>query len=390
MKRFTWMALVMVTAMPAWGAKKVTVQQLKDMLVDMQQAKKTDDEVASALKNVVLSEELTSSTLTGLAAYLPGKFSAEQIYVLEASSATLPPPADDLPNAAAPDAAAQTAMLDKATSYAAKIYGALPRLTATRTMLRFQDHVEPEPASSGGLNGVTGAGRTNPNVLLPSQIAHYINSTEAQVDFVNGTEKNPLPQEKGQWGANRMIALLGQTPVLNTVFAEAQKAGKIRFLRWELVNGKQLAVFAFNVDKKNTHYAVNDCCFPDLQMVNDTYHSSATMASAGMTPDNMQATADWKFFKATVPYHGEIFIDPETGIVVRLITQAEFKVTDLVRLEDQRIDYGPTQVGDKTLVVPVKTVVNVEDVPSGDSGAGTSNLRHTMFTIEYKDFHAGS
>lgn len=126
MKRFTWMVLLMVTAMPAWGAKKVTVQQLKDMLVDMQQAKKTDDEVASALKNVVLSEELTSSALTGLAAYLPGKFSAEQIYVLEASSATLPPPADDLPNAAAPDAAAQTAMLDKATSYAAKIYGALP------------------------------------------------------------------------------------------------------------------------------------------------------------------------------------------------------------------------------------------------------------------------
>jgi len=47
MKRFTWMVVVMLTAMPAWGAKKVTVQQLRDMLVQMQAAKKTDEEVKS-------------------------------------------------------------------------------------------------------------------------------------------------------------------------------------------------------------------------------------------------------------------------------------------------------------------------------------------------------
>ena len=81
-----------------------------------------------------------------------------------------------------------------------------------------------------------------------------------------------------------------------------------------------------------------------------------------------------------MPYHGEIYINPETGIVVRLITQAEFKNSEVVHQEDQRIDYDPMQVGDKTLVVPVRTVINVEDVPSGDSGAATFSLRHTMFT----------
>jgi len=76
--------------------------------------------------------------------------------------------------------------------------------------------------------------------------------------------------------------------------------------------------------------------------------------------------------------------------VVRLITQAEFKGSDLMRQEDQRIDYGPTKVGDKTLAVPVRTVINAEDIPSGDAGAGNFDLRHTMFSVEYKDFHAGS
>jgi hypothetical protein len=389
MKRFTWIVLVMLTAMPAWCAKKVTVQQLKEMLVQMQQAKKTDEEVASALKQVVLSEELTRSTMNSLVGYVPGKFSTEQIYVLEARSATLPPPADDLPTAAAPDDATQKAMLDKAEDYATKTYGALPHLAATRTMVRFQDHVDQGPITSGLQNGAIGDAGANPNLVLPNQFVHYINSTEAQVDFLNGAEKNPLGQPKAPSDPKGMLAVLGQEPTLSTVFAEAQKAGKIRFLRWQLVNGKQAAVYAFNVDKKNTHYAVNYCCFPDVSQSGRVFFSSASTGGGG-AKGNLQTTTSWSFYKATVPYHGEIFINPETGIVVRLITQAEFKSSDVVHQEDQRIDYGPEQVGDKMLVVPERAVINTEDVPSGDSGAANFSLRHTMFTAEYKDFHAGS
>jgi hypothetical protein len=359
------------------------------MLVQMQQAKKTDEEVASSLKQVALTEELTRPMMNSLVDYVPGKFSTEQIYVLEARSATLPPPADDLPTVAAPDAGAQKAMLDKAADYAAKTYSALPHLSATRTMVRFQDHVEPGPANSGLHSGAIGDAGANPNLVMPNLFVHYINSTEAQVEFVNGAEKNPLPQERGQWGANGMLALLGQAPVLTTVFDEAQKAGKIRFLRWEMVNGKQTAVYAFNVDKKNTHYAVNDCCFPDVSQSGRVTFSSASLGGGG-AKGNMQTTTSYNFYKATVPYHGDIFVNPETGIVVRLITQAEFKTSDVVHQEEQRIDYGPTQVGDKTLVVPVRSVIIVEDVPGGDSGAANFSLRHTMFTAEYKDFHTGS
>jgi hypothetical protein len=269
-------------------------------------------------------------------------------------------------------------MMDKAADYAAKTYGALPHLTATRTMVRFQDRVEQGPLNSGMQNGAIGDASSNPNLVLPNQFIHYMNSTEAKVDLLNGAEKNPLGEPKGPFDPKGQLVLLGQGPALSTVFDEAQKAGKIRFYRWEIVNGKQAAVYAFNVDKKNTHYAVLDCCFPDVSQ------------AGRMMYGNMQTATSWNFYKATVPYHGEIFIDPETGIVVRLITQADFKNSDFVHMEDHRIDYGPMPVGDRTLVVPVRTVINIEDVPNGDSGAAAFGLRHTMFTAEYKEFHAGS
>ena len=88
-----------------------------------------------------------------------------------------------------------------------------------------------------------------------------------------------------------------------------------------------------------------------------------------------------------MPYHGEFFIDPDTGIVVRMVTLAELKPTDVVHQQDTRVDYGPVKVGDKMLVLPVRTVINTEVVPNGDSqAAGRYSTRCTLFTIEYKDY----
>ncbi|HEY1161393.1 MAG TPA: hypothetical protein VGE83_12220 [Terracidiphilus sp.] len=391
MKRIGWILVLLLAVSPAWAAKKINVQQLKDMLVSMQQAKKSDADVAAALKQVELTEELTLATMNSMVSFVPGPYSTEQIYVLEARSAVLAPPATDLPATPAPDAAAQKAILDKAIDYATKTYAQLPALTATKTTLRFQDNVEAVPASSGLHSSAT---IIDPNLVNASQFVHYINSTENPVTFQNGAEQNPLAKDKTAWGANGLIVLLGQSPVLSTVLAEAQGAGKLNWLRWETVNGKTAAVYAFSVDKKKTHYAVNYCCFPDSEQAgimamtnsNGFGQPGTTKGSSGGAKGNFQTNTSYKPYKATVPYHGEIFVDPDTGIVVRLVTDAEFKTSDVVHQEDQRIDYGPVTVGGKALVLPIKTVVNTEVVPHGESGSGTFLLRHTLFTAEYKDY----
>ncbi len=165
MKRLGCILALIFIAVPAWPAKKITVGELTDMLKSMSEQKKGDLEVANALKQVQLSEELTRSAMNSLANYAPGPLTTEQIYVLEASSAVLAPPATDIPSTPAPDAAAQKALLDKANDYAAKTYAQLPAMSATKTTVRFQDNVE-APGSNSGMQGgakeiTTGSGFTD-------------------------------------------------------------------------------------------------------------------------------------------------------------------------------------------------------------------------------------
>ena len=79
----------------------------------MQQEKKSDADVSTALKQIQLTEELTRNVMNSLVSYVPGPLSTEQIYVLEARSAVLAPPSSDIPTTPAPDAPGQKAILEK-------------------------------------------------------------------------------------------------------------------------------------------------------------------------------------------------------------------------------------------------------------------------------------
>ena len=385
MKRFAWILVVMMLASPAWAAKKITVQQLKDMLVSLQQGRKTDAEVATELKQVELTEELTRSAMNSLVSYVSGPLSTEQIYVLEARSAVLPPPAVDLPATPAPDAAAQKAILDKAVDYTTKTYTQLPHLTATKTTIRFQDNVE-AIATVTGMH--SGSSDVDPNLVQANRFIHYINSTEVPVDTQNGAEKVSTAKDKTPWGQNGYIALQGQGPVLSSVLQDAQTAGTISWLRWETINKKAAAVFAFSVDKKKSHYAVSYCCFPTSEQTGLLSYKPGAQGSGDFTAKgNLQTHTTYdQHFNATVPYHGEIFVDPDSGIVVRLNLQAEFKAADDVQQEDQRIDYGPVKVGATALVLPTKAVIDTKVIPNGDSGSAKFTIRRTLFTSEYKNY----
>jgi hypothetical protein len=392
MKRFGCILALVFVTVPAWPAKKITVADLTDMLKSMQQQKKSDQEIANELKQVQLSEELTRTTMNGLASYAPGQLTTEQIYVLEARSAVLAPPATDIPATPAPDAAAQKAILDKAADYASKTYAQLPAITATKTTLRFQDNIEAVAASSG-LSGSAKDVSVGASNVSAFQFVHYINSTESNISIEHGVEK--LAQDKTPWGANKMIALQEPDPSAGSIFQEAQSVGAITWLRWEMINGKATAVFSYQVAKKKSHFAVNVCCFPSVDQTGKVSFTSASgfgqpggaQGGGGGAKGNLQTNTEWHNYKANgVPYHGEFFIDPDTGTVVRMITQAELKNTDVVHLEDTRIDYGPVTASGKTLVLPIKTVINTEVVPNGESQAGKYSIRCTLFTIEYKDY----
>ncbi|MGO9776967.1 MAG: hypothetical protein ACLPM3_10330 [Terracidiphilus sp.] len=403
--------LLMMTA-PAWSAKTLTIQQLKDLLVSMQQSNKSDAEVATKLKQVELSEELTLNTMNKLLIYAPGPQSLEYIYVLEARSADLAPPASDLPATPAPDAAAQQAILAKTAAYVTTFYAQTPALTATKTTLRYQDNTEAVASSSGISSGVKSL---ETGSLFSNLAVSYFHSTEASVASEHGAEKLPSEKDKTPWGANTMIAIRQPDPSLGSIFQQAQAAGSIKWLRWELVYGRQVAVYSFGVPKKDSRLEVDICCFPNVKQTGvATFYQAmtnempvlqvnlniygtppgpdsgdmggASQSVGGGVKGTFQINTEWRDFKAIVPYHGELFVNPNTGIVVRMITETELKSDEVVQQMNTRIDYGPVKAGDRLLVAPVRTFITTAVVPNGESGVGMPRTRRTIFISEYKDY----
>jgi len=73
MKRLAMLLVLLTLAAPAWSTpKKATIDQLKDLLTSLQKANKTDQETATAIKQVDLTEELTGSTMQSLGSLIPG------------------------------------------------------------------------------------------------------------------------------------------------------------------------------------------------------------------------------------------------------------------------------------------------------------------------------
>jgi hypothetical protein len=390
-------ALLLLASVCAWSAaKKMTVAELKDMLVTMHEQKKSDADVATALKQVQLSEQLTRAVMNSLAENVPGQLSTEQIYVLEARSAMLPPPATDAPSIPPLDAGAQQALLTKASAYASSTYAQLPALAAVRTTLRFQDNVE-ALADSSGMHSSASTNTTGSSFSVnPYNYIHYINATDTPITLNKGQEA--LPADKTQWGRNKMIQVMDPDPNVATVLSEANASESIKFERWETVNGKPAAVFSYAVQKKKSHMGVHVCCFPDIEQAgiatftgqNGAGAPGGAQGSGGGAKGNFQTVTNWNnlYKKDAVPYHGELFVDPDTGIVVRLVVSTEEKNSDMVHQDDERIDYAPVTVDGKPLVLPVRAVTITEVVPNGEAGAGGFSTRTTLFTSEFKNYQA--
>lgn len=376
MKRLAILITLLALSSPCFAARKATINELKAALSAMRDARKSDADVATRLKEVDLAEQLTGATRKALQEFAPGPLSTEQLEILEGRTAVLPPPAAELPGTAAPDPAAQKALLAKAVDYVTGTYMHNPRLQADRTTTRFQDGVTGINVNSGVTNNMpsTNAHPWEP----PNMFMRLVGSRTAPVESEKGMEIVPPVTQKQPWGQNGQISEGGTGPMLGVILQEAAAAGTLAWKRWETVRGHTTAVFGFSVPKKKSHYEVHYCCFPVSQ-------DFGRMGYEG-TGANLQYATEWKDFHSIVGYHGEFFVDAETGTILRVATQAELKPTDFVHQEDMRIDYGPVSVDGKNLTVPIESFTLNEVVPNGDNYGARYSVRHTLFHMVYGEY----
>ncbi len=386
MKRIVLIALLLTFAIPSWSAaRSVTVDQLHQMLADMQRANKTDQEVATELHQVLLTQELTGAALQSITPLLPGPLATEQIYVLQTRSSMLPPPDSSIPADPAPDAAAQQALLAKAQDYVTKTFSQLPHLAASRLTARFQDGV----AAVHTYSGMNHGSAQDSDPLWQETVAkvRLVNTASAPFESIGGIEKPSPVKDKNNWGANNIITPTAPPLALPTILKEAIAAGSPHFVRWQLIGKRKVAVFEFALDKEKTSYSVTYCCFPKSDtsgMLSNTIGISAGASQGGS--GTLQTISEWLPFHSEPGFHGQLFIDSELGVVFRTITTGDFKNTDFVHAESFRTDYAAQKIDGKVLVVPARTFLVADIVPNGDSYVAYYAVRHMMITQTWSDY----
>jgi VWFA-related protein len=316
MKRFAWILVVLMLAVPAWAAKRVTVDQLEQILNASQG--KPDGEVARHLSDLELTERLSSTRLARWKAALPGSQAQEALIALADASEFLDPPAAEIPATAPPDLAAQRRMLALTVNYVGKTIPQLPNFFANMVTTRYEDTPLQQNIDSS---------------TTPYQPLHSVGNSIVTVSYRHGQEavdtgaaKDKRPEGLTTWG------VFG--PILGTVLEDAARS-KLAWSHWEQGASGPMAVFSYSVPKEKSHYTVNYCCVAE---------QDATSA-ANLSP-----------FSQIVAYHGEIAVDPASGTILRLMLEAEMKASDPVARASIVVEYGPVEIGDRTYFCPFKSV----------------------------------
>jgi hypothetical protein len=350
LRRFAVLLLLAGMALPAFPARRVTVEQLEQVLSAARA--KRDGNVAHQLADLELSERLSPARFSRLEAQLPGARSKRALVLLSDLSAFLDPPAAEILSKAEPDLDAQRQLIALTVGYVGMTIRKLPNFFATRDTELFEDTAE---------------GRRADSSLIPYQPIHAVSKSSATVLYRDGHEVVDSGMGTGKRKkyepATRTLITRGVFgPILGIVVVDAAH-GNLSWKNWEQGAAGPEAVFWYSVPKDKSHYEVEFCCFPE---------------GSGMNRD----------FKKISAYHGEIAIDPADGSILRLSVIADLEPADQVVKSNILVEYGPVEIGARSYICPVKSVsIWVAKIP--ESKALQTMLNDVVFA-QYHLFRSES
>lgn len=357
------LSMMLAGAMPwAIAARPVTVERLEQVLTTLHG--KQDAAAARKLSELELTERLTTGKLAELEKSLPGPQSRAFLLGLADTSVFLKLPESEELSKAAPDAETQHAMLQSAANYVAQTLTKLPNFFATQKILHYED------APAMQRNGT----------FLPREPLQAVSAASAVVLYRDGKQVVDWGNRKSSQDTPPILGLLTSGefgPILDTVLADAMR-GKIEWSHWESGDPDAAAVFAYSVEKANSHYDVKFCCVEsDVARVFDQFSG----------------------------YHGEIALDPGSGAILRITMQADLKPTRPVAQANLMVEYGTVDIGGRVYICPRRSVAEVqayeqtapkspEEPPNGlglhaagPTSGGSGQLLTLLNDVAYQDYH---
>jgi len=335
---------LMASPNSALASRRMTVEQLQQIIVAGATVHRPDTVVAQQLSEATLSERLSYTTLQKMIDQGPGPKTGEILRILADQSAFLDLPASEvLPNAT-PDFATQKAIMGRAVTYVTRTLPTLPNFVATRVTEQYSDlpPVDPhaDPAVAGGL--------------------YMLRTVNSPVAFRDGQESDDpkllAAADKGSGhrdsknGAGSGLVSWGEFgPILGLVLIDGAK-GKLGWSRWEQWGSKTVAVFQFSVDRSVSHYVLQYWRDDAGNVIGSRYGAGITM----MGSRNFHAPA--KLVRQVTGYRGILAVDPETGTILKITIESDLAHDDDLRQAAMAVEYAPVKIGDTTYTCPTHSV----------------------------------
>jgi len=225
----------------------------------------------------------------------------------------------------------QDRLLDAMEQYGAQYVSRLPNFLCVQVTRQYE----------AGLK----SNRWHQGDTLTSHLSFHDGEEKRTIELVNGKPADPA---KRRW--HTPLSTEGEFGTLLSRLVDPASDATFTWNRWENLRGKRLAVFDYTVDKE---------------------HSTLTMRLSDLA-------------EGVLPYHGSVYVDPDTGAVWRVTDSAD---SDIPRDLEMKaigtvIDYAETTIGGNSYLLPATASVLVV--------TETGKVRNDLEFQDYRKFEADS
>lgn len=295
-----------------FAQSRLSVAQLVDFIRSSIELKQPDKEVARYVGRLTLSERLEPRVVEELQRIGAGPRTVEALNKLAEGSKNLRPAGPvEVERAPVvippPSAAEQKAVIKTAREYALAYTNQLPDFLCTQVTRRYYD-------PSG------------------MEFWHLSDTITARLSYTENREDYKIVLINNRPADTEMEALDGATStgefgsMMRELFDPATQAD-FKWERWATLRGRRAQVYSYRVAKDRSKWHVN------YQRIEDIVPA----------------------------YHGLVYIDNDTSVIVRLTFDADLPPSFPVQQAGTVLDYDYAQIGDQPHLLPLKAVVRMRE-----------------------------
>ena len=309
--RFRLLAATMAVALSLTAQTTLSVEQLVAFIKSSIQLKQDDRQVASFLGKCRMTESLDDRTVEELQGYGAGPRTVEAMRQLRDASRALPKPKPRAPEVKPspippPSAEEQVRILDEVREAAMNYTKSLPDFICTQVTRRFFDP--------------SGLELWHAEDTLTARLTYFEQKEDYKLIMINNRMTQQSYHDVGGATSSGEFGSM-----LREIF-EPRSQARFGWSRWATLRGKRVYVFSYRIAQPNSQWHIS-------------YERKMEIIAG---------------------YHGEIFVERDTHMVLRIVAEAE-DIPPSFPVQNTRtvLDYEYSKIGDRDYLLPLRAEVRM-------------------------------